>query len=162
MKKIAIAAMAVLSIGAQAADQGFYAGVNYNHVSLSDVNDPSSQSTPGLYGGYQMGGYAAEISHMKKGGFSNTNATVATTDLAVLPRLNIAKDVDLIAKVGLRHSNGSSYVGRGSGNTVVLGAGLDYSVLPQVTVRAMVDYSNKTANEDVKATTTTIGVAYKF
>jgi outer membrane autotransporter protein len=162
MKKIVLAVLAFAAVGVQAADQGLYGGLNYNNLSLSDINEAASQSSPGVYGGYQLSNYGVEISHTKATGFSSTKATIGVTDLSVIPRLNVAKDVDLIGKVGVRHSTGHSYAGAGSSNTLVFGAGVEYNLFPQVTARALLDYSNKTGDVSAKATTATIGVAYKF
>lgn len=160
MKKVILAALAVVAFGAQAADEGAYAGLNYGSYNLScDGCTGGSESAMGVYGGYQMGNIAAEVSRAQK---TNNGVKFVYTDIAVIPRINVAKDVNVLGKVGLRQSEISDSTENFSGTSLVIGAGVEYTIMPQVTVRAMVDYSNKTFGEPVKATTTTIGVAYKF
>jgi outer membrane autotransporter protein len=159
MKKIILAALAVVAFGAQAADEGAYAGLNYNNAKLSVDGESDSTNTIGVFGGYRMGNIAGEISRMQK---TNNGVKFIYTDFAVIPRVNVAKDVDVLGKVGLRNSEISEGTFKASGNSLVLGAGVEFAILPQVTLRAMLDYSNKTFGESIKATTTTIGVAYKF
>lgn len=161
MKKIALAVLAMAAIGAQAADEGAYVGLNTNHVKLScDTCTGSAQNAVGIYGGYRMGAIAAEVSHFQK--TDDSDMKVVITDVAVIPRYNVAKDVDLLGKVGIRHSEASDNFLKFTGNSLVVGAGIEYTFMPQVTARAIVDYSSKTFGESVKTTTTTIGVAYKF
>jgi outer membrane autotransporter protein len=159
MKKIILAALAVVAFGAQAADEGAYAGLNYNHITLSGNGVTESDNTVGIYGGYRMGNIAGEISHLQK---TITGIKVVVTDFSVIPRMTVAKDVDVLGKVGLRYSEATEGGFKFSGNSLVIGAGVEYTFMPQVTVRGMVDYSSKTAGESIKATTTSIGVAYKF
>jgi len=160
MKKIALAVLAMAAIGAQAADEGAYVGLNTNHVKLScDTCTGSAQNAVGIYGGYRMGNMAGEVSRGQK---TVDGDKFVFTDFVAIPRMNVAKDVDVLGKVGLRHSEISNSTDKATGNSLVIGAGVEYTFMPQVTVRAMVDYSNKTFGESVKATTTTIGVAYKF
>ena len=164
MKKIILAALAVAAFGAQAADEGAYAGLNYNHASFSG-DASGSENAVGFYAGYRMGNIAGEIARFQKtvGGDKLT-----VTDIAAVPRLNVAKDVDLLGKVGIRYSEISGADEDGAafkekGTSLVVGAGIEYTVMPQLSVRAMVDYSNKTFGlSGAHATTTTLGVAYKF
>lgn len=164
MKKIAMAVLALASMGAQAAgmgqQDGAYAGVNYGNYKLS-CNDCSgaSESAVGFYAGYRIGDVAGEISRAQK---TVDGDKFTYTDFAVVPRMNVAKDVDVIGKLGLRHSEISNVTEKFSGNSLVVGAGVEYAFTPQVVVRGMLDYSTKTFGESIKATTTTIGVAYKF
>lgn len=161
MKKIILAALAVAAFGAQAADEGSYVGLNHNNFKFScdDCGDLKSQNTVGIYGGYRMGNIAGEVSRFQK---TNNGVKAVITDFAAIPRLNVAKDVDLLGKVGLRHSEISGGDGKFSGTSLVVGAGVEYTFMPQVSARAMVDYSSKTFGEPIKTTTTTVGVAYKF
>ena len=160
MKKIILAALAVAAFGAQAADESAYVGLNYGNYKLTcDDCSGGSESAVGFYGGYRMGNFAAEISRAQK---TVDGAKFIYTDFAVIPRMNVAKDVDVIGKVGLRHSEISDSTDKLSGNSLVVGAGVEYAIMPQVLVRGMIDYSTKTFGESIKATTTTIGVAYKF
>ena len=161
MKKIILIVLAAFSCVAQAAD-GAYAGLTLNNMELKSDNSSSVQAAPGIYAGYQIGSLGLEMSYAKKNGFFSTNATVAIWDLALIPRLNVAKDVDLIGKLGGRHSLGASYTASQEINSLVWGAGIEYGLMPQLSVRAMLDYSDKTGNDKVKATTTTWGRAYKF
>ena len=163
MKKIILAAMAVATFGAQAADEGAYVGVNYNHTKLSGEGS-GSRNTAGFYAGYRAGNIAGEVARFQK---TVDGAKLVITDFAVIPRMNVAKDVDLLGKVGIRYSEISGEDNNGTfkekGNSLVVGAGVEYNVMPQVSVRAMVDYSNKTFGlSGSHATTTTVGVAYKF
>jgi opacity protein-like surface antigen len=159
MKKIILAALAVAAFGAQAADEGAYVGLNYGNYKLSCDDCSGSESAVGFYGGYRMGNLAAEISRAQK---TVDGVKFIYTDVAVIPRMNVAKDLDVIGKVGLRHSEISDSTDKFSGNSLVVGAGVEYAIMPQVLVRGMIDYSTKTFGESTKATTTTIGVAYKF
>ena len=163
MKKIILAALAVAAFGAQAADEGVYAGLNYNHIKFSGDASGSENAT-GIYVGYRFGNIAGEIARFQK---TVDGDKLIVTDIAAIPRMNLAKDVDLLGKVGIRHSEISGQDLDGSfkekGTSLVVGAGVEYTLLPQVTVRALVDYSNKTFGlSGARATTTTIGVAYKF
>ena len=163
MKKIILAAVAVAAFGAQAADEGAYAGLNYNHIKFSG-DASGSENAVGFYAGYRMGNIAGEVARFQK---TVDGEKLIVTDIAAIPRLNVAKDVDLLGKVGIRYSEVSGVDEDGSfkekGTSLVVGAGVEYTVLPQVSVRAMVDYSNKTFGlSGAHATTTTVGVAYKF
>jgi opacity protein-like surface antigen len=159
MKKVMLVAVAVSALAAQAAEEGAYLGLNYNHVKLSADGSSGSDDAVGVYGGYRVGDIAGEISRLQK---TNDGAKIVLTDFAAIPRMNVAKDVDVLGKVGVRHTEISAEGGKASGTSLVIGAGVEYAVMPQLSVRAMVDYSNKTFGESIKATTTTIGVAYKF
>jgi outer membrane autotransporter protein len=159
MKKIILAALAVAAFGAQAADEGAYAGLNFSLITLSANGDYGSENTTGLYAGYRMGNIAGEISRSQK---TIDGLKFVFTDVALIPRMNIAKDVDLLGKVGVRRSEVSDADEKVSGTSLVVGAGLEYTLMPQVAVRAMVDYSPKTFGESINATTATVGVAYKF
>jgi outer membrane autotransporter protein len=163
MKKIALAVMAFAAMGAQAADEGAYVGLNYNDIKFSG-NASGSEKAVGFYAGYRMGNIGGEIARFQK---TTDGEKLIVTDIAAIPRLNVAKDVDLLGKVGIRYSENSGQDDNGSfkdkGTSLVVGAGVEYSVLPQVSVRAMVDYSNKTLGlSGAHATTKTIGVSYKF
>ena len=163
MKKIILAALAVAAFGAQAADEGAYAGLNYNHIKLSG-DGSGSENAVGFYAGYRMGNIAGEVARFQK---TVDGDKLIVTDIAAIPRLNVAKDVDVLGKVGIRYSEASGVDEDGSfkekGTSLVVGAGVEYTVMPQLSVRAMVDYSNKTFGvSGVHATTTTLGVAYKF
>lgn len=159
MKKVILVAMAVSALGAQAAEEGVYVGLNFNHVKLSTDAGSGSGGVAGVYGGYRVGDIAGEISRLQK---TKDGIKIVFTDFAAIPRMNVAKDVDVLGKVGVRHTEISAEGGKASGTSLVIGAGVEYAVMPQLSVRAMVDYSNKTFGESIKATTTTIGVAYKF
>ena len=161
MKKVILAALAVAAFTAQAADEGVYAGLNYNNFksSCDDCGDSESQNAVGIYGGYRMGNIAGEVSRFQK---TDNGVKAVITDFAAIPRLNVAKDVDLLGKVGLRHSEISGDGEKFSGTSLVVGAGVEYTFMPQVSARAMIDYSAKTFGESVKTTTATVGVAYKF
>lgn len=159
MKKIILAALAVAAFGVQAADEGAYVGLNYNHAKLSANGESASENAVGVYGGYRMGNIAGEVSRFQK---SIDGAKYIYTDVSAIPRLNIAKDVDLLGKVGLRYSEFSGGGENLSGTSLVVGAGVEYTFMPQVSARAMVDYSSKTFGESIKTTTATLGVAYKF
>jgi opacity protein-like surface antigen len=160
MKKIILAALVVAAFGAQAANEGAYAGLNYGSYNIScDGCSGGSESAVGVFGGYQMGNIAAEVSRVQK---TKDGVKFVYTDFAAIPRINVAKDVNVLGKVGLRQSEISDSTEKFSGTSLVIGAGVEYAFTPQVTARAMVDYSNKTFGESVKATSTTIGVAYKF
>ena len=171
MKKAVLAVLAMTAIGAHAAaDEGFYVGLSANHLKLtcSNCGDKETASAAGLYGGYRVGNIAGEISNVQKtlrDGTSDTKLTL--TDFSVIPRFNVAKDVDLLGKVGIRHSkatvndtNDGHF--KSGGNSLVVGAGIEYKVLPQVNLRAMVDYAHKTTGTSVHITTATIGVSYSF
>ena len=164
MKKIALAALAMAAIGAQAADEGAYVGLNTNHVKLScDTCTGSAQNAVGMYGGYRMGAIAGEVSRFQK--TDEFGVKLVITDFVAIPRYNVAKDVDLLGKIGIRHAEVSDSTEKFTGNSLVVGVGMEYTLMPQVAVRAMVDYSNKTLkvfDQSIKATTTTVGVAYKF
>ena len=160
MKKIILAALAVAAFGAQAADEGVYAGLNYGNYKLScDDCTGGSENAVGVYGGYRMGNIAAEVSRVQK---TADGSKFTYTDLAAVPRMNVAKDVDLLGKVGLRYSESKDVDGKFTGTSLVVGVGVEYTFMPQISARAMVDYSNKTFGESVKSTTTTVGMAYKF
>lgn len=159
MKKIILAALAVAAFGAQAADEGVYAGVNYNKFKLGCDDCSGSENAVGVYGGYRMGNIAGEVSRFQK---TIDGTKFVYTDVSAVPRMNVAKDVDLLAKVGIRHSELTESGVKASGTSLVVGAGVEYTFMPQVSARAMVDYSSKTFGESVKTTTTTVGVAYKF
>ena len=160
MKKIALALLTVVAMGAQAADEGVYAGLNYNHFKLSGANASGSDNGVGLYAGYRVGSVAGEISRFQK---TVNGAKFVYTDVSAIPHLNVAKDVDVIGKVGLRRSEVTDINGKDSGTSLVFGAGVEYTVMPQFTVRALVDYSNKSfGDSQAHTTTTTLGVAYKF
>jgi len=159
MKKIASAVLALMAIGAQAADDGVYVGVTHNHFALSG-DGSGSDNAFGLYAGYRMGFIAGEVSRFQK---TVDGDKFVYTDIAAIPHLNLAKDVDLIGKVGIRSSEVSGGGFKDSGTSIVVGAGIEYSFMPQLTARALVDYSNKSYGlSGVRTTTTTIGVAYKF
>jgi hypothetical protein len=163
MEKIILAALAVAAFGAQAADEGAYVGLNYNHIKFSG-DASGSQNATGFYAGYRMGNVAGELARFQK---TVDNEKFVVTDIAAIPRLNIAKDVDLLGKVGIRYSeiSGTDEDGpfKEKGTSLVVGAGVEYTLMPQVSVRAMVDYSNKTFGlPGAHATTTALGVAYKF
>jgi opacity protein-like surface antigen len=165
MKKIAIAVLALMAIGAQAAgmsnEDGVYVGLTGNSTKLScDDCTGSAQTSVGIYGGYRMGNISAEVARYQK--TDDVGVKVVITDFAAIPRLNVAKDVDLLGKVGIRHGEISNDIEKFTGNSLVIGAGVEYTVMPQVTARAMFDYSNKTFGESVKTKTMTVGVAYKF
>jgi opacity protein-like surface antigen len=160
MKKVILAALAAVALGAQAADQGAYAGLSYGNYKLScDSCSGDSENAVGVYGGYRMGNIAGEVSRVQKTVDGNK---FVYTDLAAVPRLAIAKDVDLLGKAGVRHSEISSGNEKLSGTSLVIGAGVEYTFMPNVTARAMFDYSKKTFGESTKAKNTTFGVAYKF
>jgi opacity protein-like surface antigen len=174
MKKIilAIASLGLFAMGAQAAGMndtdGVYVGVNQNGMRLtSEKTDAYTVNSSGVYGGYRVGNLAGEISHFER---TVEGEKWGVTDFSVIPHLNVAKDLDLLGKLGLRHSSYSSnsvIQPNSSGTALVAGVGLEYSFLSNWTVRALVDYSAKTGDitykgSHVKATTTTIGVAYKF
>ncbi len=165
MKKIILAALAVAAFGAQAADEGVYVGLNHNHTKFKYDNDNENETrnAVGVYGGYRVGNIAGEVSRFQK---TKDDVKTVITDFAAIPRLNVAKDVDVLGKVGIRYSEVSGQEGGDSfkekGTSLVVGAGVEYTFMPQLTARAMVDYSSKTFGESVKTTTTTVGVAYKF
>jgi len=164
MKKIILAALAVVAFGAQAAgmaaDEGYYVGLNSNHTKFTCNNciDVSTNAV-GIYGGYRIGNIAGEVAHFQK---SIDGVDVAITDFSVIPRINVAKDVNILGKLGVRYSSGKENSFENSGTSLVIGAGVEYTFMPQVSARAMVDYSSNTFGESTKTTTTTIGVAYKF
>jgi opacity protein-like surface antigen len=158
MKKIALALLAVVAMGAQASDDGVYIGVSENHVKIEANGASDSTNAIGVYGGYRMGAIAAELSRAQK---TIDGVKFVHTEVAAIPHYSVAKDFDVIGKLGIRHSEVSE-IGNASGTSLVVGAGVQYTVLPQMTVRALVDYSNRTYGESIKATTTTLGVAYKF
>lgn len=161
MKKIILAALAVVAFGAQAADEGVYVGLTGNSTKLScDDCTGSSQTSVGIYGGYRIGNLAGEVARFQK--TDDAGVKVVITDFAAIPRYNVAKDVDLLGKVGIRYSEISFDGEKSTGSSLVVGAGVEYTFMPQVSARAMVDYSSKTFGESVKTTTTTVGVAYKF
>jgi len=171
MKKIilAIASLGLFAMGAQAAGMnntdGVYLGVNQNSMHLKGDGLDAANGA-GLYGGYRSGNLAGEVSYFNK----TVNGNEWTiTDFSLIPHLNITKDLDLLGKLGLRHSGVSTNGFSSSGTALVVGVGLEYSFTPNWTARALVDYADKTggdvtndANNSIKATTTTIGVAYKF
>ncbi len=159
MKKIILAALAVAAFGVQAADEGAYAGLSYNKFKFGCDGCSGSDSAVGVYGGYRMGNIAGEVSRFQK---TAGDAKAVITDFAAIPRLNVAKDVDLLGKVGLRYSEISGGGEKFSGTSLVVGAGVEYTFMPQVSARAMVDHSSKTFGESIKTTTATLGVAYKF
>lgn len=164
MKKIALATLAFMTIGAQAAgmssDENFYVGLNTNHAKFTcDSCVGASGNAVGIYGGYRKDNIAGEIAHFQK---SIDGVDVSITDFSVIPRINVAKDIDVLAKLGVRYSSGKDSSGEQSGTSLVVGAGLEYTFMPQVSARVMVDYSSKTFDVSTKTTTTTIGVAYKF
>jgi opacity protein-like surface antigen len=170
MKKAVLAVLAMTAIGAHAAaDEGFYVGLSANHLKLtcSDCSKATG-NTVGLYGGYRVGNIAGEISNVQKTFPDVTgDAKVTLTDFSVIPRFNVDKNVDVLAKVGIRHSKSSGNdVDTGkfkaTGNSLVVGVGIEYKVLPQVNLRAMVDYSNKAFGISTHTTTATIGVSYNF
>jgi opacity protein-like surface antigen len=160
LKKIALAVLAVVAMGAQAADEGVYVGLNQNYMKGSGELS-GHLNTTGIYGGYRMGDIAAEVSRSQKtddGGYKNV-----FMDIAAIPHLNVAKDVDVIGKVGLRRSEISKNGASESGSSLVVGAGVEYTLAPQVAARVLVDYSNKTFGiSGARVTTTTLGIAYKF
>jgi opacity protein-like surface antigen len=159
MKKIALALLAVVAMGAQAADEGVYGGLSYNHAKGSgDIS--GSENAGGFFAGYRVGNIAGEVSRFQK---TKNGDKDVILDIAAIPHLNVAKDVDLIGKVGLRRSEASGAGFKDTGTSLVVGAGVEYNLAPQVTARAMVDYSNKTFGvSGAHVTTTTLGVAYKF
>lgn len=160
MKKVALAMLAVVAMGAQAADDGFYGGLNQNHLKASGDGNGTLNAT-GVYGGYRMGDVAVEVSRFQKTNDAGTKNLF--WDISAIPHLNVAKDVDVIGKVGLRKSEQSADGEKLSGTSLVVGAGIEYKVMPQITLRALVDYSNKTFGESgFRVTTTSLGVAYKF
>jgi opacity protein-like surface antigen len=160
MKKIVLAALAVVAMGAQAADEGVYGGLNYNHAKAGG-DATGSLNGVGLYGGYRMGDIAVEVSRWQK--TDDSGAKNVFLDIAAIPRMNVAKDVDVIGKVGVRRSEQTDTGYSAKGTSLVVGAGLEYNVMPQLTLRALVDYSNKTFGESgFHLTTSTLGVAYKF
>jgi opacity protein-like surface antigen len=163
MKKIAIAVLALMVIGAQAAEDGFYVGLNQNHIKFGG-DASGSINAVGFYAGYRVGDVAGEVARIQK---TDAGDKIVFTDFVAIPRLNVAKDVDLLGKVGIRHSEGSGVDEKGpykeNGNSLVVGAGIEYNVMPKVSLRAMVDYSNKTFGlTGAHVTTTTVGAAYKF
>ena len=160
MKKIILAALAVAAFGVQAADEGAYVGLNTNHAKFTcDGCVGVSGNAVGIYGGYRKGNIAGEVAHFQK---TISDVDVTITDVSVIPYINVAKDVDVLGKLGVRHSSGKDSTLETSGTSLVIGAGVEYTFTPQVTARAMVDYSSKTFGESTKTTTTTLGVAYKF
>lgn len=159
MKKIILAALAVAAFGVQAADEGAYIGLNYNNFKAKCDDCSGSESAVGVYGGYRMGNIAGEVSRFQK---TQDGTKSVFTDFAAIPRLNVAKDVDLLGKVGIRYSENTSNGEKFTGRSLVVGAGVEYTLMPQLSARAMVDYSSKTFGESIKTTTTTVGVAYKF
>ena len=160
MKKIALAVLALVAMGAQAADEGVYVGLNQNHFKSKNDTVSVSGNGVGLYAGYRIGTVAGEISRFQK---TVSGEKFVLTDVSAIPHLNVAKDVDLIGKVGFRLSEESGSGFKNTGSSLVIGAGVEYTVMPQVTARALVDYSNKTYGfSNVRTTTTTLGVAYKF
>ena len=164
MKKIALAVLAMVAIGAQAAgvaEEGIYAGLTANHAKFTcgDGCTGASDDPVGVYGGYRKGNIAGEVAHFQK---TIDGKNVHITDVAAIPRLNVAQDVDLLGKVGARFSKGKEGSLEAHGTSLVIGAGVEYTFMPQVSARAMVDYTSKTFGESTKTTTTTIGVAYKF
>jgi opacity protein-like surface antigen len=164
MKKVILAALAVAAFSAQAAgmaaDEGYYVGLNTNHTKFTCDNCTGmSTNALGVYGGYRMGNIAGEVAHFQK---STNGVDVIITDFSVIPRINVAKDVDVLGKLGVRYSSGKENSLENSGTSLVVGAGVEYTFMPQVSARAMVDYSSDTFGVSTKTTTTTIGVAYKF
>lgn len=168
MKKTLLAALAFAALGATSFaasagtydNNGPYVGLNYNsvHLSCSDCNG-TTESSPGFFAGYRSGNLAGEI--------STTHKTVdgdkyTITDFAAVPHMKIAADLDVIGKVGIRHSNVNNSMGNHSGNSLVIGAGVEYSFNRDWAARGLIDYSSKTFGESIKDTTTTIGVSYKF
>ena len=170
MKKmiLAIASLSLLASGVQAADMsntdGVYLGVASNSIRIKAQND-STQNQLGFYAGYRFGNLAAEISHSER---KIDDQKTSFTDLSFVPHVAIAKNVDIIGKLGLRSSSISEAGMSDSGRSLVIGVGAEYAFLPQWNARLMVDRSSKTfglktsEGEQIKATTTTLGVAYKF
>ena len=174
MKKmiLAIASLSLLASGVQAADMsntdGVYLGLNQNSTRLTaDQWDAKTSNSTGIFGGYRVGNLAGEVAYFNKT-VDGTKWTI--TDFSLIPHFNIAKDFDLLGKLGLRHSSISVDGFSSSGTALVYGVGLEYSFNPNWTARAFVDYSDKTggdvvvikSGDSLKATTTTLGVAYKF
>jgi outer membrane autotransporter protein len=171
MKKIilAIATLGLVVVGAQAADMnnpdGFYVGINNNSIQIKG-DATSNLNQTGIYGGFRHGNLGFEISRSE--GKVDQQKT-SFTDFSVIPRLNVAKDFDLLGKVGMRHSTISGSGIDDSGNSLVVGVGAEYAFLPNWSARLMVDYSEKAfgysspkTGNSYKATNTIFGVAYKF
>ncbi len=159
MKKTILLTLALTAFGAQAAGDGIYAGLNHNHFKLSSDDVSGSLNAVGVYGGYRMGNFAGEVSRFQK---TDEGVKTVLTDFSLIPRLAVAKDVDVLAKLGLRHSEMSEGNDKLTGTSLVVGAGVEYTLMPQLSTRVMVDHTSKTFGKSIKTTTTTIGLAYRF
>jgi outer membrane autotransporter protein len=165
LSALAIATLGMASFGANAAGptsaDGAYFGVSQNSVKLScDGCTGTTINGLGMFGGYRMGNVSAEVSRFQK---TVDGDKGVFTDFSVIPRLNVAQDIDLLAKVGFRNTKATAFDGTTqSGNSLVFGAGVEYNITPQLAARAMVDYSKKTFAEDIRAVSTNLGVSYKF
>jgi opacity protein-like surface antigen len=164
MKKFTMAVLAFTAISAQAAgmanDESFYVGLNTNHAKFTcNSCTGASGNAVGIYGGYRKENIAGEIAHFQK---TIDGVDVSITDVSLIPHINVAKDVDVLGKLGVRYSKGKENTREASGTSLVIGAGVEYTLMPQISVRAMVDYTSNTFGVSTKTTTTTVGVAYKF
>jgi opacity protein-like surface antigen len=146
-------------VSAQTNVDGPYVGGQINHVSLSADGSSVSDNFMGIYGGYRAGNYAGEISYSQK---TVDGAKASFTDFALVPHFAMTPEFDLLGKVALRHSSISGGTSSYSGNSLVLGVGVEYKLTAKVAARAMIDYSSKTFGESMSATTLGAGVHYKF
>lgn len=140
-KKIVLSTALLLSTGvAFAADDSFYAGVSAGS-SKFDTIDGRKTSFTGLVGYQFTKELAVEASYGSLGSFKILGADVDTkqTALSLVGSVNVAKDVDLFARVGYNKLKAdvsfSGRTGSGSDSGTLFGLGASYRFTENVSAR---------------------------
>ena len=168
---VTLAAALLFSVSAQAENKAFV-GLSGNYLDLRNSDSSDTYSQVGIYGGYRFENIGIELSYTpyRKDGYD-----LKVTDLAVVPLFNIAKDVNVLVKLGVRYAtfgntgvttSGLTLFNGGenalTGTSALIGAGVEYQFNPNVAARAVFDYSNSLAGVSTDTKTFMVGVQYQF
>lgn len=169
---LALSAFASSAAFAQSASAaGLYVTGN---VGVADQNGLAASESAKASVGVAIGAkvskdWSVEASYqdMGKRDFGAGDATFSATTLAAVGALPYSGDVSFLGKVGVARTAVDQKIGGGSyaaitKTNVMLGAGVDFQVDKNLTVRGMVDVYPDFAGSDETMTQFSIGMKYAF
>jgi len=159
---LALAASAFMGFSgaAQAAQpDGWYAGGHSTHQTLKVAGESDSESFIGIFGGRKIGAMAYEAAFSQK---NVDGVSFTILDMTTGMHLPLADKVDLVPKIGLRHSSASIGNASLSGTSLLVGAGVHYQLTDKVSTRVTVEYAPRAFGEKIKNTSVGVGLAYHF
>lgn len=176
--KASALALALIGSGAWAADSGFYMGGdigrtknNANATTDPRANVKKSDTSYGIYGGYQLNRYlAAEVGVARLGTqkIGNTNSKTTTYSLDAIGRLPVSDSLAVYGRLGGAHYE-RSYNGipneRAHSVGLKVGVGADYAINKNWAVRTELTRYNHmpvAAGYGQHSDALSMGVRYQF